>query len=63
MSDLPIENPSDEVLTLTFVKQCIAGFDALDAEDPATFDEMRALVAVAVNALFPGALERLSRGL
>ena len=61
MSHLPIENPSDELLTLTFVQQCIDDFEDLDAEDPDTFDEMRALVAVAVNALFPGALERLSR--
>ena len=61
MSDLPIETPSDELLTLTFVQQCIEDFDDLDAEDPDTFDELRALVAVAVDALFPGALERLSR--
>lgn len=63
MAHLPIENPSDELLTLTFVQQCMDDFEDLDAEDPDTFDEMRALVAVAVDALFPGALERFSRGL
>ena len=63
MSHLPIETPSDDLLTLTFVQQCMDDFEDLDAEDPDTFDEMRALVAVAVDALFPGALERFSRGL
>lgn len=62
MSDLPIETPSDDFLTLTFVQQCMDDFEDLDAEDPASLDEMRALVAVAVDALFPGALECLGKG-